>query len=99
MIQYGPNKNKTFPSEKHVENFSYDGFGVSIQKGFSKWTITQFNGWTMDPGIGRFTCSDGQERLIPSCQLHPNYYKSLPKRPKLEPFKGNGVFFGEPSKS
>ena len=99
VIDYGPNMGKEFPSLNAVENFNYDGFGIETMKGFAKYTVKDFVEWTNDPGIGKFKCSDGKERLIPECQLTREYVKSLSARPKLDPFKGIGVFFGEPSHS
>lgn len=98
-IQYGPNKGKEFPTPKSIENFNYNGFGVEIKKGFAEYEVESFIEWTNDPGIGKFKTTDGQERLIPSCQLSKEYMKTLPARPSLNPFEGNGVFFGESSNS
>ena len=99
VIDFGPNREKEFPSLKAVENFSYDGFSVKIMNGFTKYTVEELIEWTNDPGIGKFKCSDGKERLIPECQLTREYIKSISSRPKLNPFKGKVVLFGEPSKS
>ena len=82
-----------------VQNFTYNGFFVQFRKGFAKYTVKEFIKWTLDPGIGLFMCSDKQERLIPSCCLDTEYRKTLPEEPKLNPFAGIGVLFGEPSKS
>jgi hypothetical protein len=51
-----------------VEKFKYNGFIVSPMKGYAKYTAT-FKSWTNDPGIAVCECSDGKERLIPSCCL------------------------------
>jgi hypothetical protein len=98
-VKYGPNAGKEFPSVKSVENFFYNGFATETLEGFASYEIESFVKWTNDPGIGVFKCTDNKERLIPSCQLEKSYYNSLPKRPKLDPFKGVGVFFGSPSHS
>jgi len=98
-IEFGPNVGKVFPSLRAVENFSYNGFGVESLEGFANYTVKEFVEWTNDPGIGKFLCSDEKVRLIPNCQLTKEYIKSIPSCPKLDPFKGIGVFFGEPSHS
>lgn len=98
-INYGPNMGKKFPSLTSVENFYYNGFGVESIEGFAPYEVIAFLEWTNDPGIGTFKCSDGQTRLIPCCQLTTEFLNDCPARPKLDPFKGNGVFFGLSSKS
>ena len=98
-IKFGPNIGKGFPTDKSIENFTYNGFGVTSKKGFADYTVEEFIEWTNDPGVGKFKCSDDKERLIPSCQLSREYQDSIPLRPKLNPFKGRGVFFGKPSSS
>jgi len=85
--------------ESNVKNFNYNGFFVESLPGFTSYKAVELVIWTVDPGIGLFRCTDGRERLIPSCQLDDEFYNSLPPRPKLDPFKGNGVFFGEPAQS
>lgn len=82
-----------------VENFEYNGFYVKSKKGFAKWEIKKFLGWTNDPGIGSFLCSDGELRNIPSCQLSSEYLVELPKTPDLKPYEGVGVLFGESATS
>lgn len=88
-----------FPSIYHVENFVYDGFQVISPPGFAAWTVTNFQKWTNDAGIGLFMCSDGIIRPIPTCCLNPMYYHSLPEEPNLRPLEGVGVLFGTPSQS
>jgi len=55
-----------FPFE--VENFLYNGFIVKPLPGKAYYQAA-FKEWTRDPGVARCVCSDGEERLIPSCQL------------------------------
>jgi len=85
--------------DKRVENFKYNGFMVESREGYAPYTADTFIGWTNDPGVGEFKCSDGKERRIPSCQISTEYRKSLPPRPKLNPLKGEGVLFGRASES
>jgi hypothetical protein len=82
-----------------VQNFEYNGFYVMPKSGIAPYEVIDFISWTNDPGIGKFMCSDGIIRLIPSCQLSKEYLSTIPQRPKLNPFEGNGVFFGVPSSS
>ena len=49
-----------------VIKFKYNGFGVTFLTGYATYTA-EFKQWTNDPGIALCTCSDGKERLIPSC--------------------------------
>lgn len=55
-----------------VEKFKYNGFSVQPPRGgwgqIADYTA-EFKEWTNDPGIVKCNCSDGQERLIPSCCL------------------------------
>ena len=98
-VQRGPNTGKEFPSLKAVENFNYNGFMTIPLEGFASYEVEEFIEWTNDPGIGRFKCSNGEIKLIPSCQLTREYVKSLPEPPELKPLEGIGVLFGEPSHS
>lgn len=51
-----------------VSKFTYNGFFVNFHEGLADYTAT-FKNWTTDPGIANCNCSDGKERLIPSCCL------------------------------
>lgn len=82
-----------------IEDFIYNGFFVEHKGTIAPYTVKQFIKWTDDPGIGLFLCSDGRERLIPSCQLTSEYVESILPRPVLDPFNGKGVLFGASSKS
>jgi hypothetical protein len=88
-----------FPTPDSVENFVYNGFSVRPLKGFAKYKVVKLLTWTKDPGIGRFSCSDGIERLIPSCCLSQDFLKDLPKAEDLNVFEGKGMLFGIPSHS
>ncbi len=88
-----------FPTKHSIANFYYNGFSVEYRPGFAEYEVKEFVEWTNDPGIGKFLCTDNEVRLIPSCQLSREFYQELPKRPNLNPFEGNGAFFGPPSKS
>lgn len=78
--------------EYQVENFKYNGFMVQPEPGLTNYTAT-FKNWTNDPGIALCECSDGQERLIPSCCLIGDK-NNLPKQDM-----SNKVLFGQSSKS
>jgi len=51
-----------------VVRFKYNGLFVKSQNSIASYTA-KFKNWTEDPGICRCVCSDGLERLIPSCCL------------------------------
>ena len=75
-----------------VLRFSYDGLFGRTTGGYAKYTA-EFKEWTEDPGIAICVCSDGIERLIPSCQLEGFDYSSYPEQKKT------GLLFGVPSHS
>jgi len=75
-----------------IHKFSYNGFGCIVHKGYANYTITGFMKWTVDPGVGVFACSDGQERMIPTCVFETRTLH-LPKQPRT------GVIFGMPLKA
>ena len=85
--------------ESKIKNFNYNGFFVESLLGIAPYKAIKLVKWTNDPGIGEFLCSDGKNRLIPSCQLSIEFINSQPPRIKLDPFTGNGVFFGSPAHS
>ena len=70
-----------FPTPKSVANFSYDGFVVKRKEGFAPYRVEKLIQWTNDPGIGRFLCSDGEERLIPLLQLSEDFLITQEKLP------------------
>lgn len=76
----------------NVKKFEYNGFFVSFTGGEADYTA-EFKEWTPDPGVAICICSDGRERLIPTCALVGVMHGDLPEQPKT------GVFFGEPSRS
>ncbi len=78
------------PPTFKVRHFTYNGFGGQLGEGYAAYTAT-FLKWTVDPGVAMFTCSDGQERLIPTFALEGE--GTLPEQPKT------GVMFGQPSRS
>jgi len=80
-----------------VRNFEYNGFMGRMLKGYAKFKVVSFIEWTTDPGIGKFGCSDGKERLIPSFA----FIKCLKKLEGVIPEqpKENLVMFGAPSGS
>lgn len=83
---------KTF----NVEKFLYNGFCVNPPKGgwgqIVEYTA-DFIEWTNDPGIAKCKCSDGQERLIPSCCLKGDK-SNLPQQ-----IYENKVYFGSYSEA
>lgn len=78
-----------------VEKFEYNGFCVKAPKGgwnqIADYTA-EFIEWTNDPGVAKCTCSDGKERLIPSCCLKND--DTLPEQTYTKK-----VLFGQPSES
>lgn len=76
----------------HVANFEYNGFMGRRKTGFTHYTAT-FKEWAPDPGVGRFNCSDGKVRLIPTFALVGRVEGDLPEQPKT------GVLFGEACES
>lgn len=82
-----------------VQNFVYNGFFVQLLQNKAKYTVDSLINWTNDPGIGLFLCSDKKERLIPTCCLSKDFLQTQKTRPKLDPFKGKGVLFGQSAKS
>lgn len=78
-----------------VQNFEYNGFYGQSKDGLADY-YAEFIEWTSDPGVGRFRCSDGVERIIPTFALictKKNNINHLPKQPKT------GVMFGAPCSS
>lgn len=82
--------------EYKVEKFIYNGMFVHPEEGEAPYTA-KFLRWTNDPGVAECECSDGEMRLIPSCQLLGFKIGDVPEQPKPKPFKG--VLVGHPSKS
>jgi hypothetical protein len=77
-----------------VKEFEYNGLFVNFIGGEASYTA-KFSKWTTDPGIVICKCSDGEERLIPTCALIGLKYKDLPEQTNMV----NGMFFGIPSDS
>jgi hypothetical protein len=75
-----------------IQNFEYNGFFGKLLEGLTPYTAT-FKEWTSDPGIGIFTCSDGEERLIPTFAIISKMPEDIPKQEK------SGVLFGAACKS
>ena len=75
-----------------VQNFSYNGFSGKLETGYASYTA-EFVKWTSDPGITVCSCSDGQERLIPTFALKEFKIKDFPPQPKT------GIYFGSPCHS
>ena len=84
-----------------IQNFDYNGLYVIDLSGLADYKA-KFEEWTDDPGIAVFKCSDGNHRLIPTCQIVPNRLQSFinPKRrfPKQD-HKNRNVISGMPGKS
>ena len=85
-----------------VRNFEYNGFMGRMLKGYAKFKVVSFIKWTTDPGIGKFGCSDGEERLIPTWAFSgpkgEEKYKEIKALIPEQP-KENFVMFGAPSGS
>jgi len=75
-----------------VKNFTYNGFSGVDLPGKAPYTAT-FVEWTDDPGVAKFQCSDGEERLIPTFALIGDR-RGLP-----EQGKAHSVLFGSSSHS
>jgi len=80
-----------------IRNFEYNGFAGRMLKGYAKFKIVSFIEWTTDPGIGKFGCSDGEERLIPSFAFIECWKEIKHLIPKQD--LSNKVMFGAPSGS
>ena len=78
----------------NVKNFTYNGLFVNYTGGEAPYTA-EFKEWTRDPGIVRCKCSDGEERLIPTCALVGIEHKALPEQTDMV----KGMFFGLSSQS
>ena len=78
--------------EYNVENFIYNGFYIKPKEGKASYKA-RFKHWTSDPGIALCECSDGKNRLIPSCQLVGFLCEAHVKQEKT------GVYFGAQSQS
>lgn len=81
-----------------VKRFSYNGLMVSFENGLAPYKA-QFKEWTTDPGVARFICSDGKERLIPYCCIVGFSTFRYPKQEKLKELNLGLFHFGEPSSS
>ena len=77
-----------------VENFSYDGFGGRATGGYASYTA-EFKCWTEDPGVAVCSCSDGKERLIPTCYLDGFKMSDYPKQDT----ENKEFYVGEPCSS
>ena len=75
-----------------VRNFEYSGFCGKLLEGHAPYTA-EFKKWTGDPGVAVFTCSDGEERLIPTFAIEGEMPTDIPKQPKT------GILFGAACKS
>ena len=70
-----------------VRKFEYNGFCGKTMPGLTPYTA-EFKEWTSDPGVALWTCSDGEERLIPTFAIVGKLHSDIPKQPKT------GVLFG-----
>lgn len=75
-----------------VLNFEYNGFYGQLT-GWEADYKARFFKWTEDPGVGVFSCSDGETRLIPTFALKPAV--SIRELPKQE-YKNGPHMFGAP---
>lgn len=67
-----------------------------MREGFAPYEATLLE-WTLDPGVGKFQCSDGQVRLIPCCALDP--YREWVKPDNAPQNYSPILYVGEPSQS
>lgn len=83
-----------------VKHFNYGGLFTQVKEGETDYTA-EFKEWTEDPGVAIFICSDGQERLIPTCAI-VGKPKGIPKQrtSKAKAIAEKcGFHFGAPSHS
>jgi len=77
-----------------IYEFSYNGFGgFCNQEKVMEYTV-KFEHWTNDPGIFVGTCSDGQERLVPTYAIVDYPEVDLPEQDLSKM-----VYFGIPATS
>jgi hypothetical protein len=67
-------------SDYLVRKFYYGGFMGHVEDTLANFTA-EFIGWTDDPGVGIFKCSDGRFRTIPEYAIAGD----LPQIPKIDP--------------
>lgn len=77
-----------------VKRFSYNGFSGRELGGYASYTA-KFKSWTEDPGVAVCICSDGKERLIPTCYLEGFRIDDYPEQNNDNKF----LYFGEPCHS
>lgn len=79
-----------------MRNFNYDGFGGMLREGFAPYTAELVE-WTLDPGVGKFQCSDSKVRLIPTFALVPGaeWQRPLDAPPNYSTL----YYIGAPSRS
>ena len=77
-----------------IRNFEYNGFFGRCLPGYAPYT-GEFVEWTNDPGIAKFSCSDGKTRLIPSYAVEGG----LPKKPDPDHEASELLYFGPSSSS
>lgn len=75
-----------------VREFKYNGFSGLILPDYAPYRA-RFVEWTTDPGIGRFDCSDGKQRVIPTFAIVAFDYNAHPVQPKT------GILFGQAAHS
>lgn len=80
--------------EYKVSKFEYNGFSVKVEQDLTNYTA-KFDHWTEDPGIVACICSDGINRLIPSCCMVGFSVKNHPK----QVYKDSPIMFGRPATS
>jgi len=88
--------NYPFPYE--VCEFTYDGFGGKTEKDVRMPYNARFCNWTGDPGIALMTCSDGEDRFIPTYAMKHSFL-TLPNDMTRVEGSGHPTFFGAPSTS
>ena len=75
-----------------VKNFSYNGLFGRETGGYANYTA-EFKSWTEDPGVALCSCSDGKERLIPTCFLDGFKTEDYPEQET----EGKFLYIGCPS--
>ena len=87
-----------YPFPYQVTKFEYNGFAGSGDETVVMSYNARFKAWTGDPGVAVMTCSDGEERLIPTFAMRYSFL-TLPNDMTRVEKSGQTTFFGAASKS
>jgi len=91
-------KRLNYPFPYQVCSFEYNGFfGKGDDKVVMPYTA-RFKQWSGDPGIAIMSCSDGEERHIPTYAMKHSF-ETMPNDLTRVQGSGHTTFFGSASKS